>query len=73
MRELAKMMGISMSKVISIGDNQNDIEMVEMSGTGFAVENTLADLIKVADYCSVHHDKHAVAYVVNWLKTNMSN
>ena len=72
-RELAKMMGISMSKVISIGDNQNDIEMVEMSGTGFAVENTQPDLIKVADYCSVHHDKHAVAYVVNWLKTNMSN
>jgi len=72
LRELAKILGVSMSNVISMGDNQNDIEMVEMSGTGFAVENAQPDLLRIADYCSVHHDRHAVAYVVNWLKTNIS-
>jgi len=72
LRELSQIMGIPMRNIISIGDNQNDIEMVEISGTGFAVENAQPDLLKVADYCSVHHDNHAAAYVVNWLKKNIS-
>ncbi|HOM03223.1 MAG TPA: Cof-type HAD-IIB family hydrolase [Acetivibrio sp.] len=68
--ELAKMMGIEKSKVISIGDNQNDIEMIETSGTGFAVENAHPELIEACDCVCVHHDSHAAGYVVDWIEKN---
>ncbi|WP_235832677.1 Cof-type HAD-IIB family hydrolase [Acetivibrio mesophilus] len=67
---VAKMMGIEEHKVISIGDNQNDMEMIKASGTGFAVENAHPELIAVADRVCVHHDKHAARYVVEWIKEN---
>lgn len=39
--ELAKIMGIEKDNVISVGDNQNDLEMIKVSGTGFAVETRI--------------------------------
>lgn len=68
--ELTKMTGITMDKVVSVGDNHNDMEMVKISGTGFAVENAHPDLIKAANHPCVHHDRHAAAYIVNWIEKN---
>lgn len=70
--ELTKMLGISMDHVISIGDNHNDIEMIKVSGTGFAVGNAHPDLKSCADHSCVHHDHHAAAYVVSWLERNLA-
>lgn len=66
--ELAKITGIGMENVISIGDNCNDIEMIEASGIGFAVENAHQNLKRIARYSCVHHDQHAAEYVVKWLR-----
>lgn len=68
--EIVKMVGIEKDRVISIGDNQNDIEMIKTSAKGFAVENAHPDLIAVADHICVHHDKHAASYVVDWIEAN---
>ncbi|NLD47324.1 MAG: HAD family hydrolase [Clostridiaceae bacterium] len=69
LEELAAITGVSLCNILSIGDNCNDIEMVELSGMGFAVENANTRLKKIARYSCCHHDEHAAKYVVAWLES----
>lgn len=47
---LAKKYGISTNEVMAIGDNNNDIEMVETAGIGVAMGNGTEDIKLIADY-----------------------
>lgn len=42
-------LGLSREEVMATGDNQNDIEMIQLAGTGLAVANAHPDLKDVAD------------------------
>lgn len=48
--EMARYVGISLSEVISIGDGENDMEMIRRCGCGIAMENGLQELQACADY-----------------------
>lgn len=48
--QLAEHLGIEREEVIAIGDNINDLEMVEYAGLGVAVANATDELKVVADY-----------------------
>ena len=48
--QLAERLGIEREEVIAIGDNINDLEMVEYAGLGVAVANATDELKAVADY-----------------------
>jgi hypothetical protein len=49
LRKLAEMLDIDMSEVIAIGDNQNDLPMIECAGLGIAVGNALDEVKEKAD------------------------
>jgi Cof subfamily protein (haloacid dehalogenase superfamily) len=61
---------IQAPNVIAIGDNLNDLEMIQAAGIGVSVENAHEDLKKAAKFCSSHHDDHAVARVIRWIEEN---
>ena len=67
LNELVKMLGIDPENVIAIGDNLNDIELLNEAGIGVAVENAHPELIKNADYVSCKNDNHAVSKIINEL------
>jgi len=71
LEELSKITGISINKIIAVGDNLNDVEMITNAGTGIAVDNAHPELKKIADECCLHHDEHAISQIVSWIKTNM--
>ncbi|MCD7904692.1 MAG: Cof-type HAD-IIB family hydrolase [Clostridiales bacterium] len=48
--ELAEILGESPEVFASIGDNQNDIEMIEYAGLGMAVANAVEGCKRVAEY-----------------------
>ncbi|HHW00770.1 MAG TPA: HAD family phosphatase [Clostridiaceae bacterium] len=73
LKELIQMLQISRSKVIAVGDNMNDIDMIEVAGIGIAVENAHEQLKKVADYCFPDNDNHAVSKIVEWLDKKVTN
>jgi Cof subfamily protein (haloacid dehalogenase superfamily) len=50
LKVLAEHLGISMKEVIAVGDNYNDITMLQEAGVGVAVSNAEDDVKKVADY-----------------------
>lgn len=61
---LAKHYGIDMSDTVAVGDNLNDMSMVEIAGTGVAVGNAVQELRNIADFISVTNDEGAVAQVI---------
>lgn len=68
LNELSLALDINPTKVIAVGDNMNDIEMIENAGIGFCVENGLDAVKEKADYIAPSNDENAVAYIINWLE-----
>ena len=55
---------IPLDKTIAIGDNYNDIPMIERAGLGVAMENGVEKLKKAADFVTKTCDEDGVAYVI---------
>ena len=70
LEQIAKYYNIPHKNIVAIGDADNDIEMVSLSGYGIAMKNANDSLKKVAKYISEYdnnHDGviHAIKHVLN--------
>jgi hypothetical protein len=62
---LATEFGLKLQDIIAIGDNQNDLEMVEKAGLGVASRNAHPQIINAADYVTEKdNNEGAVAEVI---------
>lgn len=50
LKRLAKFLGIELEDILAVGDNLNDIDMLEAAGTGVAVHNAAEELKSHANY-----------------------
>ncbi len=65
LEKIAGYFGIDIKDTIAIGDNHNDIEMIEKAGIGVAVYNAVDELKKRADYITVNdNEKDAISEVI---------
>lgn len=64
MERVAKKLGVSLDDVIAIGDNQNDIAMIQKAGLGVAVANARKETLEQADYVTLSNDDDGVAHVI---------
>ena len=67
---LAKVSGIPLEKFAAFGDDRNDMEMLQLCGTGVAVANALPEVLEAADEVTVSNEEDGVA---RWLKTHCLN
>jgi Cof subfamily protein (haloacid dehalogenase superfamily) len=67
LRFLAGQLGIGMEQVMAIGDNSNDLEMIEAVGYGVAMGNAIPQLKQKADYITLPCDEDGVAVVIEKL------
>lgn len=51
---LGNYLNINQSEMLAIGDNLNDLEMIQKSGVGVAIANAYDDLKKVANYTTIN-------------------
>lgn len=66
LRWLCQQTGIDISQTIAIGDNHNDISMIQQAGLGIAVANAVQAAKDAADYVTVNDCSNgAVAEVIN--------
>lgn len=64
--KLANLLDIPVEDVITVGDERNDISMVEVAGVGVAMANGREELKAVADYVTENDNNHAgIAEVIN--------
>lgn len=64
LKKLWEFLGIKMSEVIAIGDNENDIEMLSFAGTGIAMGNANSKVKKNADFITKSNDDCGVAFLI---------
>lgn len=67
-RELARTLNLSLGDIVSFGDDLNDMEMLQICGTGVAVSNALMEVKNIADAVTLSNDEDGVAY---WIERNI--
>lgn len=70
---LASHYGVPIEKTVAIGDNLNDLSMIEAAGVGVAVGNAVEELKARADFVAVTNDDGAVAQVIEKFGYNNEN
>ena len=67
-REMARLLNISLSDIVAFGDDKNDMEMLQICGTGVAVANAVSDVKNAADSVTRSNDEDGVA---EWIAKNV--
>lgn len=66
-RILGEIYGIKREEIIAMGDNENDISMIEYAGMGIAMGNAVDALKEKADYITARYDEDGVAQTIEKL------
>ncbi len=64
MRVLGEMLGLDKSQIMGIGDQENDLSLVENAGFGVAMDNAIDRVKEAADYITKSNDDNGVAHVI---------
>jgi Cof subfamily protein (haloacid dehalogenase superfamily) len=64
---LAAEWGISADEICAVGDDVNDIPMIEAAGFGIAMGNAVEQVKAAADRVAPTHDEDGLATVVDWV------
>lgn len=70
MRIVGDMLGLDKSQIMGIGDQENDLSLVQQAGFGVAMGNAI-DIVKdSADYITKTNDESGVAYAIRKFALN---
>lgn len=64
LKKICDYYGIDRNEIISIGDNENDISMIEFAGLGVAMGNAEQIVKNIADYITTTNEEDGVAKVI---------
>lgn len=64
LKELGKQLGIDMADMMAIGDEDNDMSMIEMAGIGVAMGNAIDPVKEIAQYVTATNDESGVAQAI---------
>lgn len=62
---VAELLGLSLDRIVSFGDGENDIELIEAAGFGVAVDDANPLLLERADWVCPSADVEGVATVID--------
>ncbi len=64
LRRLARLLGVDLAEVMAVGDNLNDLEMLDAAGLGVAMGNGTPEIRDRADYVTASVDDDGVARAI---------
>ncbi|MCL2700284.1 MAG: HAD family hydrolase [Phycisphaerae bacterium] len=73
LREVAAELGVAREETLAIGDNANDVGMLQWAGTSVAVANACPEALAVADHIADHHDNDGAAKAIEQLVLHGKN
>lgn len=62
--KLAGKLGIKPEEVMTLGDQENDIAMIEFAGMGVAMDNAIPSVKEVANFVTKSNLEDGVAYAI---------
>lgn len=69
LKKVAEKMGIPLTKVAALGDNFNDVSMINVAGVGIAMGNAEADVKAIASYTTLSNVENGVASAIEKIVT----
>lgn len=63
--QIGKYLDIKKEEIMGIGDQENDISLIENSGIGVAMGNAVDEVKEIADYITKSNNDDGVAYAIN--------
>ncbi|GGA92095.1 sugar-phosphatase [Ornithinibacillus halotolerans] len=66
-KQLAETLGIKQEEVMCIGDNGNDLPMIQYAGCGVAMGNAIPKVKDIADFTTKSNNESGVAHAINTL------
>lgn len=64
LRKLAEKLGVRRECIMAIGDNNNDLPMIEYAGIGVAMANGLENVRRAADFVTASNEEDGVARAI---------
>ena len=65
LRRLKQLLDEEIRCIVAIGDNMNDIELIQEADVGIAMGNAKEPLKRIADFCCVDNESDAIADVID--------
>ncbi|MPM26804.1 Sugar phosphatase YidA [bioreactor metagenome] len=62
--ELAALLNIDSENIMAIGDNENDLSMIEYAGVGVAMGNAVDKVKEAADFITKSNAESGVAHAI---------
>lgn len=62
---LADKLNLDVSEIMAIGDQENDLAMIQYAGIGVAMDNATDEVKAQADIITKSNDEHGVAYAID--------
>lgn len=72
LNEIIKMYNLDKEKVICVGDNMNDLELLMEAGIPFCPENASKEIRKYAKYMTVNNNNHIMPHIVKWIEEQIN-
>ena len=69
LKKLSEMCGFQLSKTVTVGDNENDAEMLKVAGLGCAMGNATLEAKENADFVTLSNKDGGVAHLIYKLDT----
>ena len=66
-QHVAREWDIPAEEICAVGDDVNDLPMIEAAGLGIAMGNALPEVKAAADRVAPSHDEDGLAQAVDWL------
>jgi hydroxymethylpyrimidine pyrophosphatase-like HAD family hydrolase len=64
---LAERHGIRPDQIAALGDQINDVAMIQAAGCGIAMGNAINSVKAAADHVTLDHNQHGVAFAIDQL------
>ena len=61
---VARDIGVTGGKIMALGDQENDIAMIEFAGMGVAMDNAIPSVKEVANFVTKSNLEDGVAYAI---------
>lgn len=72
LKKIIEMYNLDPNKVICVGDNMNDLELLQEAAFSFCPENASERLKKYTDFVAPSNEEHVIKHIVKWLENKLT-
>lgn len=69
LKDIIKLCNLEDKKIICVGDNMNDLELLKEATFSFCPENGSKELKNHADFITPSNENHVIQYIVKWIES----